>query len=101
MKDLTQQSQTLVQHVDPHMWESEGDQPSMQQLVALHRPKKHNFNGVFQRTSHRIFGYVKCKVVNTQICVCSPATKCECRSIIHVLWTSEFIASPLSPIQCD
>jgi hypothetical protein len=70
VKDLNQQSQTLVQHVDPHMCESEGDQLSMQQLVALHRPKKHNSNGVFQRTNHRIFCYVKGKVVNRQICAC-------------------------------
>jgi hypothetical protein len=68
VKDLTQQPQTLVQHVDPHMWESERDQPSMQRLVAFHKdPKSIILMEFFEGLAIGLFVMFK---VNTQICVC-------------------------------
>jgi len=83
VKDITQQPQTLVQHVDPHMWESERDQPSMQRLVAFHKdPKNVILMEFFEGLAIGLFVMLKVKLLIHKFVYVDnnhfTTTKCEC-----------------------
>jgi hypothetical protein len=78
----------------------------MQQLVAFHKDRKSIIlMEFFKGLAIGLFIMLKVKLlIHKYVYVDNnhfTITKCECSSIILVMWTSEFIASPLSPIQWD